>query len=197
MRPGVASRPSSATLPVHKWSLVWTASKREVARGRCWRGTMCLRAAPRGSTAVLCPTPRAVNDRRFLSAATHAPMAGRGGVRWPEQRRRRRRKGGQRRLGGGGDDAGGGAASAAAALLEHITRSPRFFGPKYQMKWLKEPGYVAQYPRWKTSTALKKGPQAHAEYHFAWDFRASLGLRIPGTSWDCMDFGSLTGIHVA
>jgi len=84
-----------------------------------------------------------------------------------------------------------------AAPREHPTRNSKFYGPKCQVKWHKKPGCAAQYPRSKTSTALEKGPHAYAEYQLAWDFRASLGLRMPGTTWDCMDFGSLTGIHVA
>jgi len=59
------------------------------------------------------------------------------------------------------------------------------------------PASEPTYPRSKTSTALKKGPQAHPEYQPAWDIRASLGLGIPGTTQDSMEcFDSLTGIHV-
>ena len=96
---GVASRPNSATPPDHKLSLVWTASKREVAGGRCWRGRMCLSATPRGCTALVCTTPSGVINPGSRSAAVLAPTAGRGGVRSPGQRGRRRRR-------GGGDDAG-------------------------------------------------------------------------------------------
>ena len=116
---GVASRPNSATPPDHKLSLVWTASKREVAGGRCWRERVCLSATPRECTALVCTTPSGVINPGSRSAAVLAPTAGRGGVQWPGQRGRRRRGGGgddagaaattrgrRRRRGGGGDDVG-------------------------------------------------------------------------------------------